>query len=1087
MPETKPHLFRRLLAPLASLKLTVVLISLAMLLIYAGTWAQIDLGIWQVQKGYFHSLFAWVPFQIFLPRHWAVPGGFPMPGGYLIGVLLLANLLAAHILRFKCTRRDLFLVPLLALMIVPLVMWQYGGTDWLFNAVRRIGLDFDHIGVPFFVWVVLLAAVVGLPFYALLFVLHGKRGGVIMIHLGLIMLLVGEGITSGMQRERQMQIDEGSYANFVQDTRTVELAVVDNTAADHNEHVVIPASLLAKKGTVKDTRLPFEITVDDFFPNSDIAAPNDTSTPARATTGSGVNVPVFGRRLASGTDAQTTDLPSAYVTLSKDGKALGTYLVTVMELAPRFAPINAPQKVAGVDGKNLTIQLRFKREYTPYTVHLIDFVHDRYTGTDVPKDFASLIRLVDPRRHEDREVRIWMNHPLRYRGETFFQGSFKPGDRTTILLVVKNPAMVFPYAACTITALGLLIHFVMMLANFLRKRATTTGVAATPPPRRPKSQRQAARPLPATPDPAYGIASQLFPIGSALLCLIIILTAAIPRSARDNTGFDLEAFGSLPVSFNGRVLPFDSLARNSIKFMRGKESLTHEEKSVDARKFLLDVFTDHEPARDYKVFRIDHPDVKSLLGLKDEDRYFSLNDMRAAGAKFDEQFQKVRDLPKGERNTFHNAIADLGERVQVFMTLSRIDLLHAAAPTASQKEWMTLGDAIQAQRMHGQADANAAVTPVASNPSADAFVRLVQAYNSGDAATFNRAVADYRAAVAPVAPRAVTRAGLETWYNSFSPFFLCAILYVVVFILAACSWLGWTRPFARAARWTLFLTFAVHTVGIVTRIYLSGRAPVTNLESSAIFIGWFVVLLGIVLELIYRNGIGSVMAAVIGFLSLTIYINLAKDDTMKVLQAVLDTNFWLWTHVPCITIGYAATFVAWGLGVIYVVLGLFTRRLDDTLRRDLARMIYGITCFAVLFSFVGTILGGIWADQSWGRFWGWDPKENGAVLIVLANVLLLHARWAGIARERGVACLAIFGGIVTSWSWFGTNMLGVGLHSYGFMDAAQFWLFAFVVTQAILIALGNIPLHVWRSYADPLPAARAVRDAGGPSIATSPA
>jgi ABC-type transport system involved in cytochrome c biogenesis permease subunit len=133
--------------------------------------------------------------------------------------------------------------------------------------------------------------------------------------------------------------------------------------------------------------------------------------------------------------------------------------------------------------------------------------------------------------------------------------------------------------------------------------------------------------------------------------------------------------------------------------------------------------------------------------------------------------------------------------------------------------------------------------------------------------------------------------------------------------------------------------------------------------------------------------------------------------------------------------------------------------------KTLARMIYGITCFAILFSFIGTVLGGIWADQSWGRFWGWDPKENGAILIVLANAIVLHARWGGLVRDRGVAILAIFGNIVTAWSWFGTNMLGVGLHSYGFMDSALGWLMVFVVSQLLLIAIANIPLHHWRSFA----------------------
>ena len=130
----------------------------------------------------------------------------------------------------------------------------------------------------------------------------------------------------------------------------------------------------------------------------------------------------------------------------------------------------------------------------------------------------------------------------------------------------------------------------------------------------------------------------------------------------------------------------------------------------------------------------------------------------------------------------------------------------------------------------------------------------------------------------------------------------------------------------------------------------------------------------------------------------------------------------------------------------------------------MGQMLYGILCFALLFSFVGTVLGGIWADQSWGRFWGWDPKENGAVLIVLWNALVLHARWGGLVKQRGMAILAVFGNIVTSWSWKGTNMLGVGLHAYGFIEAAIFWLAFFMASQLLIMAIGCLPLSCWRSF-----------------------
>jgi ABC-type transport system involved in cytochrome c biogenesis permease subunit len=205
-------------------------------------------------------------------------------------------------------------------------------------------------------------------------------------------------------------------------------------------------------------------------------------------------------------------------------------------------------------------------------------------------------------------------------------------------------------------------------------------------------------------------------------------------------------------------------------------------------------------------------------------------------------------------------------------------------------------------------------------------------------------------------------------------------------------------------------------------------------------------------------------------------------------------------------LGYAATFFAGLLAILYIFLGLLTPLLrekigqmgksetqaiasgpsgpsgrprtkevvsikapgnkssDLELGKALGKMVYAVVCFATLFSFVGTVLGGIWADQSWGRFWGWDPKENGALMIVLWNALILHARWGGLVRERGLMNLAVFGNIVTSFSWFGVNMLGIGLHSYGFMDAAFKWLMAFIASQALIIALGFLPLHLWRSF-----------------------
>jgi ABC-type transport system involved in cytochrome c biogenesis permease subunit len=265
----------------------------------------------------------------------------------------------------------------------------------------------------------------------------------------------------------------------------------------------------------------------------------------------------------------------------------------------------------------------------------------------------------------------------------------------------------------------------------------------------------------------------------------------------------------------------------------------------------------------------------------------------------------------------------------------------------------------------------------------------------------------------------------------------------------------------------MICAFIPHTFAIIARIFLSGYPPVTNLYSSAIFIGWAAVGAGILMETVFHRraaGIGNLAGGIAGFTTLLIAHFLAGDgDTMEQMRAVLDTRFWLATHVITITLGYMATFIAGTIGVFYIIAGLFTRRLDEETRDNLCRMMYGTVCFALLLSFVGTVLGGLWADDSWGRFWGWDPKENGALLIVLWNAIILHARYGKMIGPRGFAVMAVAGNIVTAWSWFGVNQLSVGLHSYGFTQSATFWLLLFVISQLFIILPGLLPLRIWKS------------------------
>ena len=396
---------RMFLQVLASLKLTVVLFVLAMFLIFAGTLAQRVDGTFAVMDSFFRSFYTWVDFQLFVPETMLeVPGGFPFPGGFVIVGALLVNLIAAHSVRFKFTRR---------------------------------------------------------------------RAGILMTHAGLILLLASELFTAALATEGNMTIYEGSSSQFIERMRQYELAVIDTSPKDHNDETVIPARILrehlrADRGVISHPALPFDVRVHQWMENSALV-PARMASANLADSGLGERFVARAQPTAAGASAsQTIDAPSAYVTLTTESETLGTYLVTTIDNASHTMP-HHPQDVQ-VDGKTYKLDLRFERAYKPYTLHLKDFQHEKFPGTDKPRAFKSKIRLVDPERNTDRQVLISMNNPLYYRGETFYQSAFKPDNSGTVLQVVNNPAWYLPYVACSLIALGLVVHFAASLGRFLRRQ-----------------------------------------------------------------------------------------------------------------------------------------------------------------------------------------------------------------------------------------------------------------------------------------------------------------------------------------------------------------------------------------------------------------------------------------------------------------------------------------------------------------------------------------------------------------------------------------------------------------------------------------
>jgi ABC-type transport system involved in cytochrome c biogenesis permease subunit len=587
------------------------------------------------------------------------------------------------------------------------------------------------------------------------------------------------------------------------------------------------------------------------------------------------------------------------------------------------------------------------------------------------------------------------------------------------------------------------------------------------------------------------------------------------RAPRNPEAYDVAAFGRLPTLVNGRVKPLDTVARTSLLMMQGRQRVTGRDgRTLQPSEWLLDTLYRPATADTYQVFEVVHPDILALLNLSTGEgaggKRFSLDQMLKSLRELDRQAKLADGTETALRTPFQRAIVQLRNSVLLYQYLqssliapgsphflSELTKLEAALPSIAQKpdgggahgsssgafvlemarmfatmdqyaylrvippekggdpnEWKTVGAAWTESLGTGRVA-----------PAAGTFAALGRAWQDRQPEAFNQALTAFSSDLEQAMPGAMTKSRVESRFNSTQPFYSSAVLYVLALLIAVFSWLKWPDSLGRAAFAIMTIAFCLTTAGIATRMWLEARPPVTNLYSSALFVGWGAVALCVLLEYIYRNAIGSVAGSLIGFATLVIAHHLALGgDTLEMMRAVLDSNFWLATHVITIAIGYSATFLAGFLALIYVLRGVFTRSLDAGTASALTRMIYGTVCFATLFNFVGTILGGIWADQSWGRFWGWDPKENGALIIVIWNSIILHARWGGFVQQRGLAVLAIFGNIVTAWSWFGVNMLGVGLHSYGFMDSAFWWLVGFAGSQLAVIAIAALPTANWRSF-----------------------
>ena len=1269
--------------PLASLRLTVGLLFLAVLMTWVATLEQAYDDVFIVKMRHFSNLLVEVPVQVFFPPAWApqlqnVPGKLYLPSGLSILVLMIVNLTAAHSLRFKIQASGLRLIVGLAVLPLALaVTWlviangQSPGVQdeplipyaemWRYMQFGMLGLGLCTIAWSFFLgpkrrlerWLLLymggfavfagvvlflvsdqayigdsamrilwqltqatLAAIAG--YVACLF-LFKRKAGMVLLHIGIMGLMLNEIWVTLGHKEHRLIVAEGETSSEVLDIRYHEMAIVDVSDPEVDRVVTVPSKKLASLETISSAELPFDIRCVGYLRNS-VFDSNASQAGNPATVGIGLRLPVKEVPPVAGTgNDQEVDTPAAYVELfdKETGDSLGVHTLTSL-LKPEFA-----DRVT-VDGKDYHILLRVETFNKPYKITLNDAIREDYPGSTTPRYYGSEVTINDTSTGEITSQRIFMNNPLRYGGETFYQSGMPdaaPGQpQYSIFQVVTNVGWMIPYVCCMFTVVGLLGQFVQSLLAYLNKQMQRSSQEPVPVaeladvpvaefldpndlgdstasknqlPHSRRSSRQAK--------PKSSFVLHWLP--ALIVVALFAAWAARPFGAGNkevvHNGMRLDLLGQIPVTYEGRVQPLDSFARNTLRQLCDRETVVNREgEKMPAIVWLADGMFGAEDFKDYRTFYMTDPNIKNAIDLPspktvilDRKNYvYTVGEIMSREEEITELIPDPDEKPQaswtllqkrlesllrstslvkstqfilgppeqttsvkyaeflaglgsstnipyivgsndsdkpwrsmaevmgpgwlssvaGDLKTVDDVAEKIGKESWSDEELAKIGMLRTmSSPDFLKRMRQTMGPAavrslgtpeglkellaampetakqkmIENERRlrnlqlvpmltrinGGKREIATAAAPAPENVAL--LMKLKPAYQTGDAETFNQTLETYLASIKTTPPMfySASTNRLERIYNAASPFYLATVIYIssLVFVFISWSgvaWRGWRLSTGRIAVGLLMLGLAIQVVGIAMRVVISDRPPVTNLYSSVLFVSAAGIVIAMLMELFTRMSVGTMLGAVSGLGGLLWAMSMANvdGDTFTVMVAVLDTTFWLSTHVIMISLGYAATFMAGLLGLVYLFGRVFTPAFHDKQTgRLFSNMVYGVVCFGLLASFFGTVLGGLWGDDSWGRFWGWDPKENGALMIVLWNALILHARWGGLVKERGVAGLAVLGNLIVLWSWKGVNLLGVGLHAYAASeDKTVKWVLLVALIHVIVACFALLPTKV---------------------------
>jgi ABC-type transport system involved in cytochrome c biogenesis permease subunit len=911
-----------------------------------------------------------------------------------------------------------------------------------------------------------------------------QKAGIILTHFGALLLLFGGLLTALTAKEGSMVIPQGETRSAVEDYHQRELRILQDGVPVFR----LPHEQLKDGLAILDPALPFSLSIDQYCFSCSITKrqPEDQDGWHRP----GMFMRLNDDKAKPENEANLTGIEFSVSGL--DAEQDGKYLT--FDRFPKPPILHA-------DAHDYTIEIGRVQRPLPFSLTLKNFEQDFHPGTMMAKAYRSEVLVKDG----DKEwpVVIEMNEPFRYKGYTFYQSSFdESGDTAvTVLSVVQNSGRLFPYISTAVITLGLLLHIALRLTS-------SSPLAGEKMPQSGRGERAKKYKTLALLFlflfPGLSHAEEKSPFNMAHFSQIPILHDGRVKPLDTFARINLTAFsGKDHVKKKPAIVwlaetLFDPV--EAIKepiFIIRDENLRHRLGLIE-RKIPLYNFSEITPGlgktvEDFQTFSEKEektltreeknlvtihrnaisyaqilrslslllplnvalpPDLAEKAGIK-PDRPVSWLDLK----KIDKDIEaRIKNIIKKKGEDIESYTADeqqlaaLGWQIRLMTEAAETNRLLRIAPpqwanendTGSQKQdWLSPWALVQ----QGQGSPD-------TIHLLNVWQNMAQAWLTRDAAlwqTATNSALEMPLYLGGISLNDDRKLSLEVAYNQIAPFTVSMVLYALSLVFAIAYFLFRKTSLLIVGSGLLALGFLIHATGIAVRVALLERPPVGTLYESILFVGAVCAAAAGLIETRLRNGTGILIGSVAGvFLGILAGTIAGAADTLQMLGAVLNTQFWLATHVLCITFGYGWCVVTATLAHLILAEKAFSLGEEIRIKQQM-KILQNLALVSLLFTAVGTILGGVWADQSWGRFWGWDPKENGALLIVLWLIWLLHGKIAG-----QISPLVFLGGmaflnIMVALAWIGVNLLGVGLHSYGFTEGLFSGLIAFILLEFLMV------------------------------------